>query len=66
MQGCETPRLISQQQNTTSNFQSHNKTLPPTPPTQKKILTNILKNASEKPTRASEMPTPALHKTYFV
>ena len=25
------------------NFQYHNKTLPPTPPTQKKILTNILK-----------------------
>ena len=23
-------------------------------------------NAYEKPTRASEMPTPALHKTYFV
>ena len=39
--------------------------LPPTPPTQKKINQHP-QNAYEKPTRASEMPTPALHKTYFL
>ena len=51
---------------TKHNLQYHNKTLPPTPPTQKKIYNQHPQNAYEKPTRASEMPTPALHKTYFV
>ena len=51
---------------TKHNLQYHNKTLPPTPPTQKKRINQHPENAYEKPTRASEMPTPALHKTYFV
>ena len=50
---------------TKHNLQYHNKTLPPTPPAQKNI-NHHPQNAYEKPTRASEMPTPALHKTYFV
>ena len=48
-------QLAISQQNTSSNTAYAEKNINQHPP-----------NAYEKPTRASEMPTPALHKTYFV
>ena len=48
-------QLPISQQNTSSNTAYAEKNINQHP-----------QNAYEKPTRASEMPTPALHKTYFV